>query len=188
MDDTKKRLSTFLARAPRLGKKVYLAPTAILVGDVTLGDHSSVWFNAVLRADINRIVVGHHTNVQDNCVIHVADELSCLIGDFVTIGHAAILHACTIQNEVLVGMGAVILDGATVGSQSVIGARALVPSGMEIPPGSLVLGTPARVVRALPPTERKKRKFWARKYQKLARYYPETYVGNRQKAGTEGVV
>jgi carbonic anhydrase/acetyltransferase-like protein (isoleucine patch superfamily) len=134
------------------------------VGDVTLGDYSSVWYNTVLRGDINRIVVGHHTNIQDNSVLHLADDYPCLVGNWVTIGHSGIVHACTVGDEVLVGMGAVILDGAEIGEQSLIGAKALVTQGASIPPGSLVLGAPAKVVRALTPKERAGLKWWAQKY------------------------
>jgi len=158
------QLDTFLRKRPRLGKGVYLAKTAIVLGDVKLGDHSSVWYHAVLRGDINRIVVGHHSNIQDNAVLHLADDFPCLIGNYVTVGHSAIVHACKIGDEVLVGMGAVILDGAVVGKQSLIGAKALVKQGMRIPPGSLVLGAPAKVVRRLTATERANLKSWATKY------------------------
>jgi carbonic anhydrase/acetyltransferase-like protein (isoleucine patch superfamily) len=131
---------------------------------VTLGAHSSVWYGAVLRGDINRIAVGHHTNIQDNAVLHLADDFPCLVGNWVTIGHGTIVHACTVGDEVLVGMGAVILDGAVIGKQSVIGAKALVTQGMKIPPRSLVLGAPAKVVRPLTKPERAKLKWWAEKY------------------------
>lgn len=164
MGELDQQLDVFLRKKPALGKGVYLARTAVVLGDVTLGDHSSVWYNTVLRGDINRIVVGHHTNIQDNSVLHLADNFPCLVGNWVTIGHSAIVHACTVGDEVLVGMGAVILDGAVVGEQSLIGAKALVTQGMKIPAGSLVLGAPAKVVRALTPEERGKLKWWAQKY------------------------
>jgi carbonic anhydrase/acetyltransferase-like protein (isoleucine patch superfamily) len=117
-----------------------------------------------LRGDINRIVVGHHSNIQDNAVLHLADELACIIGNWVTVGHSAVVHACTVGDEVLVGMGAVILDGAVIGKQSIIGAKALVTQGTKIPPGSLVLGAPAKVVRKLSKQERAGLKWWAQKY------------------------
>ena len=164
MKHTARQLHTFLCQKPKLGRRVYIAKTAVVLGDVTLGAHSSVWYGAVLRGDINRIVVGHHTNIQDNAVLHLADDYPCLIGNWVTVGHGAIVHACTVGDQVLVGMGVVILDGATVGKQSLIGARALVTQGMKIPPGSLVLGSPARVVRKLSPKERAGLKWWAEKY------------------------
>ena len=131
-----------------------MARGAVLVGDITLGDFSSVWYNAVLRADINRIIVGHHSNIQDNCVVHLADAFPCLIGNYTTIGHGATIHACTLEDECLVGMGASILDGAIIGAQSLIGARTLVTEHARIPPGSLVLGIPGKVVRQLTLEER----------------------------------
>jgi len=170
MGQLQKQLDTFLRQEPKLGRNVYLAKSAVVLGDVKIGDGSSVWYNAVLRGDINRIVVGHHTNVQDNAVLHIADDFPCIVGNYVTVGHSAIIHACKIGDEVLVGMGAVILDGAVIGRQSLIGARALVTQGMKIPPGSLVLGAPAKAVRKLTPKERRGLKFWATKYVVNAAY------------------
>ena len=170
MGQLEKQLDTFLRKPPTLGKEVYIAKTAVVVGDVTLGDHSSVWYNAVLRGDINRIVVGHHSNIQDNAVLHLADELACLVGNYVTVGHSAVVHACTVGDEVLIGMGAIILDGAVIGEQSLIGAKALVKQGMQVPPGSLVLGAPAKVVKALSAEERANLKYWATKYVDNAAY------------------
>jgi carbonic anhydrase/acetyltransferase-like protein (isoleucine patch superfamily) len=164
MDDVEKRLDNFLRKKPMLGKGVYIAAGAVVLGDVTLGDHSSVWYQAVLRGDINRIVIGHHTNIQDGSVIHLADEYPCIIGNWVTVGHSAIVHACTVGDEVLVGMRATILDGAVIGEQSLIGAGAVVTQGTKIPPGSMVLGMPAKVTRALSAEERAALKGWAAKY------------------------
>jgi carbonic anhydrase/acetyltransferase-like protein (isoleucine patch superfamily) len=164
------QLDTFLRRTPSLGREVYLARTAVVLGDVTIGDHSSVWYNAVARGDINRIVIGHHTNIQDNAVLHNADEFPCLIGSWVTVGHSAIVHACTVGDETLIGMGAVILDGAVVGNQCLIGAKALVTPGTKIPDGSMVLGAPAKVVRMLTDQERGQLKYWADKYVHNAAY------------------
>ena len=164
MGELDKQLDTYLRKKPALGQGVYIACTAVVIGDVTLGEYSSVWYHTVLRGDINRIVVGHHTNIQDNSVLHLADDYPCLVGNWVTIGHSAVVHACTVGDEVLVGMGAVILDGAVVGAESLIGAKALVTQGMKIPPGSLVLGAPAKVVRPLTLEERGRLKWWAQKY------------------------
>ena len=164
MDDVVKQLETFLRKKPNFGRGVYIAQGAIVVGDVTVGDHSSVWYHAVLRGDINRIVVGHHTNIQDNAVLHVADEYPCVVGKYVTVGHCAIVHACTVGDEVLIGMGATILDGAVIGDRSLIGANALVTQKTEIPAGSLVLGSPAKVVRALTADERDQLRVSAEKY------------------------
>jgi len=164
MGSLDKQLDTFLRRQPKLGKNVFIAKNATVIGDVTLGAHASVWYGAVLRGDINRIVVGHHSNIQDNAVLHLADDFPCLLGNWVTVGHSAIVHACKVGDEVLVGMGAVVLDGAVIGKQSLIGAKALVTQGTKIPPGSLVLGAPAKVVRKLTKEERAGLKWWAEKY------------------------
>ena len=147
-------LDRFLRRAPVLGAGVYLAKTAVVVGDVTLGDRASVWYGAVLRGDINRIVVGEGSNIQDNAVVHLADDFPALIGSHVTVGHSAIVHACTVGDETLVGMGATILDGAVIGRQCLVGAHALVKQGMAGPQSPLVLGAPAKIVRAPSPGER----------------------------------
>ena len=170
MPDYDAQLEKFLRKKPVLGNGVYIANTATLVGDVTLGEYSSVWYGAVLRGDINRLVIGHHTNIQDNAVLHLADELTCIVGNYVTVGHSAIVHACAVGDEVLIGMGAVILDGAEIGTQSLIGAKALVKQGMKIPPGSLVVGMPAKVVRALSDEEKKELRASAEKYAANAAY------------------
>lgn len=159
-----------------LGRGVYIARGAAVLGDVTIGDFSSIWYNAVVRGDINRIVIGHHTNVQDNAVLHLADDYPCLIGNYVTIGHSAIVHACTVGDECLVGMGAVILDGSVVGDQCLIGAKALVTNRSQIPAGSLVMGAPAKVVRALTAEERTGLKHWAGKYVANAAYCLEKKI------------
>jgi carbonic anhydrase/acetyltransferase-like protein (isoleucine patch superfamily) len=169
----KQQLDTFLLKKPAFGKGVYIAQGAVVLGDVTLGDHSSVWCNAVLRGDINRIAVGHHTNIQDNAVLHLADDFPCILGNYVTVGHAAIVHACTVGDQVLVGMGSLILDGAVIGEQSLVGAGAVVTPGTQIPPGSLVLGTPAKVARELSPEERTELRALAEKYVRTAAYYLE---------------
>jgi carbonic anhydrase/acetyltransferase-like protein (isoleucine patch superfamily) len=170
MDKLISQLDTHLRCTPKLGRGVYIARGAMVLGDVTLGAHSSVWYNAVLRGDINRIVVGHHSNIQDNAVLHLADDYPCLLGNWVTVGHSAIVHACKIGDETLVGMGAVVLDGAIVGRQCLIGAKALVTQGTKIPAGSLVLGAPAKVVRKLSPEERAHLKWWSEKYVGNAAY------------------
>jgi carbonic anhydrase/acetyltransferase-like protein (isoleucine patch superfamily) len=176
MADLTYQLDTFLRKKPQLGRGVYIARTAVVVGDVTLGDYASVWYNAVLRGDINKIVVGHHSNIQDNAVLHLADEYPCVLGNYVTVGHSAIVHACTVGDECLIGMGATILDGAVVGEQSVIGANALVTQGTKIPPGSLVLGSPAKVARVLNFEERGKLRYWAEKYVRNAEYCLENRI------------
>ena len=164
------RLDRYLGKKPVLAEGVYLASTAVVLGDVTLGKFSSVWYNAVLRGDIHRIVVGEYSNIQDNSVVHLADDFPCLIGRWVTVGHSAIVHACTVEDECLIGMGATILDGAVIGAQSIVGANALVTQGMVVPPGSMVLGSPAKVKRALTEEERQSLKGWAEKYVYNAAY------------------
>jgi carbonic anhydrase/acetyltransferase-like protein (isoleucine patch superfamily) len=164
MDALFRQLDTFLQKRPVLGHGVYIAQGAVVVGDVTIGDESSVWYNAVVRGDINRIVIGHHSNIQDNAVLHLADDFPCLVGNYVTVGHSAILHACTVGDETLIGMGAVILDGSVIGNQCLIGAKALVTPGTVVPDGSLVMGMPGKVVRALALAERAGLKHWAEKY------------------------
>ena len=167
------QLRQYLDSSPTIDASAFVAPGANLIGDVTLAEESSVWFQTVLRADINRIVIGPRSNIQDGAVIHLADDFGTHVGELVTVGHKAILHACTIADEVLVGMGAIILDGAEIGARSIIGAGALVTGEKRIPPGSLVLGSPAKVVRALSLDEQAGIKVWAEKYVALSRAYRE---------------
>ena len=161
----------FLLRQPHIPSSAFIAPTATLIGDVTLGEHASVWFGAVLRGDINRIAVGDRSNVQDGSVLHLSAEHGCLIGNDVTVGHMAMLHACTIGNEVLIGMGAILLDGVEIGDHCIIGAGALVTQNQKIPPGSMVLGSPAKVVRSLSAAEQASIKDWAARYVALIPHY-----------------
>lgn len=150
---------------------VFIAPGAVVIGAVDLADESSIWFGCVLRGDINRIVVGAQSNVQDGSVLHVSDDHACLLGERVTVGHRAVVHACTVEDEVLVGMGAVILDGARIGARSIVAAGALVPKNMQVPAGSLVMGSPAKVVRSLTAEEQSANQKLALKYVELARQY-----------------
>ena len=156
---------------PQLDPSAYVAASADIIGRVTIGAESSVWYHATLRGDINSIQIGARSNIQDNVVIHLADDFGCKIGNLVTVGHAAVVHACEIHDEVLVGMGAIILDGAVIGARSIVGAGALVTSNTHVPPGSLVLGSPARVVRTLSDAEQKDIRHWADKYVALAARY-----------------
>jgi carbonic anhydrase/acetyltransferase-like protein (isoleucine patch superfamily) len=141
-----------------------VAAGATVVGDVTLGPRTSVFYGAVLRGDIARIVVGEGTNIQDNVIVHLADDLDAVIGAWCTVGHGAIVHACTIEDECLIGMGATILDGARIGTRSIVGAGAVVTPRTVVPPGSLVLGAPARVARQLSDQEQAGLRLWAEKY------------------------
>jgi carbonic anhydrase/acetyltransferase-like protein (isoleucine patch superfamily) len=165
------RIDHFLNINPLIPDSVFVASNATLVGAITLGEDCSIWFNATVRGDINLINIGEYSNIQDGAVVHVADAFGTRIGDLVTIGHNAIVHACTIEDEVLVGMGAIVMDGAHIGARSIIGAGALVTGGTQIPPGSLVLGSPARVVRTLSIEEQEGIKEWALRYVTLSRRY-----------------
>ncbi len=158
------RLDQHLSRSPVVDPTAWVAANATVVGDVTLGPGSSVFYGAVLRGDIARIVVGEGTNLQDNVIVHLADDLDAVIGAWCTVGHGAIIHACTIEDECLIGMGATVLDGARVGARSLVGAGSVVTPRTVIPPGSMVLGTPAKVVRALSAEEQAGLKVWAEKY------------------------
>lgn len=162
------RLARHLSRTPDTSRALWVAANATVVGDVTLGARSSVFYGAVLRGDIARIVVGEGTNIQDNAVVHLADDLDAVIGAWCTVGHSAIVHACTIEDECLIGMGATVLDRARIGARSLIGANSLVTQGFTCPPGSLVLGSPAKVVRTLGAEEQAGLKAWAEKYLHVA--------------------
>ncbi len=170
MNDVTEQLDAFLRKGPTLGTDVYIAQGAVVVGDVTLGDRANIWYNAVLRGDINRIVVGADSNIQDNAVLHLADKFPCLIGDRVTVGHSALVHACTVGDECLIGMGSTLLDGAVIGENCIIGANTLVPMGRKIPPRSLVLGSPGKVVRELTDEEVASLPAMAEKYTRNAQY------------------
>lgn len=140
----------FGGKTPKIGKNVLVASGAQLIGDLEIGDESSIWFNVVVRGDVHRIRIGARTNVQDNTTVHVTEGQSpCIIGSDVTIGHNAIVHACTVEDLCLIGMGAVVLDKAVIREGSLVGAGALVTQGKEFPPRSLIIGSPAKAVRQL---------------------------------------
>ena len=164
-------LYSYQGKKPSLGQGVFVAEGARLVGDVQVGDCSSIWFNAVLRGDLHPVIIGHHTNIQDNSTLHVGYVEPCIVGNYVTIGHNAVVHACTVEDEVLIGMGAVIMDRVVIGAQSIIGASALLTQDMVVPPGSLVYGSPAKVVSTLGPKERAQLRRYAEEYCEYARGY-----------------
>lgn len=147
----------YKGKKPVLGERVFLAEGSRLIGDVEIGDDSSVFYNSVIRADLAEIRIGKRTNIQDNVTIHLSDELGVHVGDDVTVGHNAILHACEIEDNVLIGMGAIVMDGSRIRRNSVVAAGALVPQNKEYPEGSLIVGAPARVARTL--TDEEIRKF-----------------------------
>jgi gamma-carbonic anhydrase len=167
------RLSHFLHAQPEIAVDAYLAPNATVIGRVSIGSGSSVWYQAVIRGDINEIRIGEKTNIQDGSILHVADRYGLVIGNEVCCGHRAILHACQVQDRVLIGMGATVMDGAQIGSGSIIGAHCLITKGTLVPPGSLVMGSPGRVVRSLQAAELKGIGELAAKYQVIARHYRE---------------
>ena len=140
----------FKGQKPEINESALVADSAQVIGDVKIGEESSVWFNAVIRGDVNHIRIGKRTNIQDGCVLHVARKtLPLIIGDEVTIGHNVTLHACTIDSQCLIGMGAVVMNGTEVGEKSIVGAGSLITPNTKIPPRSLVLGSPAKVKREL---------------------------------------
>ncbi len=150
MDKMIARLNKGTAR----GKNVFIAENAVVIGDVTLGDDSSIWYNVVLRGDVERIDIGKCTNIQDGSVIHVTkDKYPTILKDYVTIGHSVTLHGCTIENNVLVGIGSVILDNSVIGENSIVAAGSLIPPNKTYEPGSLIMGSPAKAVKKLSEAE-----------------------------------
>jgi gamma-carbonic anhydrase len=162
----------FGGKRPALGRNVFLAETCAVIGDVVVGEESSIWYGTVVRGDVMPIRIGARTSVQDNTVIHVtSDYQGTTIGSDCTVGHSAIVHACTVEDFCLIGMGSIILDGAVIGRGSLVGAGALVTPGTNIPPGSLVIGSPAKVKRPLDDKEREQIAYGAQHYVELARRY-----------------
>ena len=169
------RLQKFLSKDPAIPESAYIADSAVVIGDTTLGEQSSIWPGCINRADINFIVIGNRTNIQDGSILHLADDYGVSIGNDVTVGHGAIIHACAIEDECLIGMGATIMDGAVIGKNSIIGAGALITGGTRIPPGSLAMGSPARVVRSLNEAEQSSIKKWALKYVSVAAAHKQKF-------------
>ncbi|HET9378922.1 MAG TPA: gamma carbonic anhydrase family protein [Chthoniobacterales bacterium] len=179
------RLAEYLERPPRVAETAFVAPSATLVGAVSVGDHSSIWYQVVVRADIHSIQIGSRTNIQDGSILHVADQYPLLIGNEVTCGHGAIIHACSIGDRVLIGMGSIILDGAEVGPDCIVGAGALVTKGSKIAGRSLVIGSPARVVRTLTDDEIASIASLADKYVKVAAYHRDWLNQQKTRAGRD---
>ncbi len=166
------RMRSFAGSSPRFGRRVFVASSAVLVGDVELADDVSVWYGAVLRGDIQRIAIGARTNVQDNAVIHVDEpDFPTLVAEDVTVGHAAILHGCRVERGALVGMHATVLNGAVVGEGAIVAAGALVPPGMTVKAGTLVAGVPAKTVRDVRPDEAEHARRGVRSYLELKGRY-----------------
>lgn len=146
-------LSRYLDYRPNLGQRIYVADGAKIIGRAELGDNVNIWFNSVVRADVNFIKIGKNTNVQDLCMLHVTEKNSLTIGENTSLGHSVVLHGCKIGNGCLIGMGTIILDGAEIGDHSLVAAGSLVSPGKKFPPGSLIKGRPAKVERPLTPEE-----------------------------------
>ena len=170
MDKTNLKIKK-ISKNPIFTKEVYIASGAKIIGDVTIKNDSSVWYNSVLRGDINSITIGRRSNIQDNSVIHVENDEEVTIGDDVTIGHNCILHGCKIGNAVLVGMGAIIMSGSVIEDGSVIGAGSLIKENSHIPKFNTVVGAPGKVIRSNGKENLKKNVKWAKKYVELAKMH-----------------
>jgi len=147
-------LYTYGGNSPQVHASAYIAPTACLIGAVIIEEEASIWFNTVARGDINTIRIGRASNIQDGCMLHVTQHLGLTVGERVTVGHGAILHGCTIESDCLIAMGAIILDGAKVGAHSIIAAGSIIAPATQIPPGSLVMGVPGKVMRQVTASDR----------------------------------
>jgi carbonic anhydrase/acetyltransferase-like protein (isoleucine patch superfamily) len=170
-------IAAYAGHAPRIDVSAFVVNAATVIGDVVIGPESSIWFGAVVRGDIHPIRIGARSNVQDNATLHVVGgKFGTTLGDGVTVGHNAVVHGCTIEDAVLVGMGAIVLDGSIVGAESLIGAGALVPPGTRIPPRSLVLGSPGKVVRPVSDDELERIRSSASNYVGYAKRYRDEGV------------
>jgi carbonic anhydrase/acetyltransferase-like protein (isoleucine patch superfamily) len=162
-------------KEPAIDPEAFAAPTSVVMGDVSVAAGASVWYQTVLRADCGPITIGAGSNIQDNCTVHSDPGFPVTVGERVSVGHNAILHGCTVEDDVLVGMGATVLNGAHIGTGSLIAAQALVPQGMRVPPGSLVAGVPAKVRRELTQEERDGIKLNAAVYLDLAAQHRDAH-------------
>ncbi|MFF4515132.1 gamma carbonic anhydrase family protein [Streptomyces mirabilis] len=160
---------------PQVDPEAFTAPTSVVIGDVTLHAGASVWYGAVLRADFGPIVIGADSNIQDNCTLHVDPGFPITVGERVSVGHNAVLHGATVEDDCLIGMGATVLNGAVIGAGSLVAAQALVPQGMRVPPGSLVAGVPAKVKRPLTEEERQGLTLNGTFYVDLAKTHKEAH-------------
>lgn len=179
-------IKEFEGKLPIINEKTYIAEGAQLVGNVIMEEFSSVWHNVVARADINTIRIGKYTNIQDNAVLHVEDNKSCVIGDYCVVGHGAILHGCQIEDHCLIGMGSIVLNGAVIGRGSIIAAGALVKENDVIPPFSLVMGVPGKVIKQLPENidkihaqALKYKTLWTERYGYMPEAGGEVYKGEQ---------
>lgn len=166
-------LRPYKGQLPEIDPNTYISDDAIIIGDVTISKDVSVWPTVVIRGDIEPITIGEGTNIQDGSVVHGATGFPVYMGKFITVGHKAIVHACTVEDYCMIGMGAIVLDGAVIGHHSIVGSNALVTKGTVIPPYSMVLGSPAKVVRSLKEEEAVGLEIHAKKYIELSKDYRE---------------
>jgi len=166
-------LRSFRGIAPRIAGSAYVDPSAQIIGDVTVGERSSVWPNASLRGDMGPITIGSETSIQDNCAFHLDEGFPLTVGDRVTVGHSVTLHGCTVEDDTLIGIGAIVLNGARIGRGSVVAAGSLVPEGMQVPPATLVMGIPAKPRRAVTAEEQARFQEGVAHYVERAKLYRE---------------
>lgn len=167
----------FNGKTPEIDSSVYIADFVTISGDVTIGPESTVWFNTVIRGDVNKTIIGNKVNIQDLCCLHQSPAYPLILEDEVTVGHQVTLHSCTVKQGALIGMGSIVLDGAVIGEGAFIGAGSLVPPGKEIPPGVLALGRPAKVVRDLNDEDRKDMERIVREYAEKGQIYKAMQQG-----------
>lgn len=164
-------LIEFQGRRPTISETVFLAEGAQIIGAVTIEEYASIWFNAVIRGDIEEIAIGPYSNVQDCCVIHTSAGHPCRLGEYVTLTHGTVLHGATVADGVLVGIGAILYDGVEVGPEAMIGAGAVLPAGMKVPPRALVVGVPGKITRTLSDQEAEANRQLARRYVERGQRY-----------------
>lgn len=164
-------MTMFEGKEPSLGEGVFIAPGAVVSGEVRMGRDSSVFYYTVIRGDVNSIAIGSETNIQDNCTLHVSSAYSLEVGSGVTVGHNAVVHGCRVEDNVMIGIGAIVLDGAVIRRDSIVAAGSLVPPGKEYPPGSMIMGSPAKVTRVLTSKDKEFIARTAKGYIKLKNKY-----------------
>lgn len=164
-----------LAHNPIIHPDAFIAPGAQVMGNVQIAKDASVWYNAVLRGDINRIEIGERSNIQDGCILHMENDVPCIVENDVTVGHHVNLHACHIEECCLIGIGAIILSGSRIGKGSIIGAGTVVLEGQDIPPFSMVVGTPGKIIRQNPAETLERQRKWAQKYMQLSKVHKAKY-------------
>ncbi len=166
-------IRSFRGIAPTIALSAYIDPGAEIIGDVTVGERSSIWPNASVRGDIGPIRIGAETSIQDNCALHLDEGFPLIVGDRVTVGHSVVLHGCTVEDDSLIGIGAIVLNGARIRKGAVVAAGSLIPEGMEVPAATLVMGVPAKPRRSVTPEEQERFREGALQYVEKARLYRE---------------